>query len=91
MAKTISWAALVAAIFISGVNIGYHVQKDRTAEKEAEALAMCQRATHGTAFVSYRFGSYHCFYRLAKWPHRVAYSILVMNEDDVELLAKEPK
>ena len=84
MAKAITYAALVAALFISGVNIGYHVQKDRDAEAEAKALAMCERSTTGTAFVSYRFGVYHCFYRYAKWPHRVAHSILVMG-DDIDL------
>ena len=44
-----------------------------------KAMSMCDRTGYGTAFVSYRDGAWHCFWRSSEYPYRVKFATLVIN------------
>lgn len=68
------------AAFAAGIYIGSLTVKESHAALHSKALAVCDRPGYGTAFVSYRFGTWHCFYRHSEYPYRVKYATIVLND-----------
>ena len=81
MVKAFAIGTIVAtAALAAGISIGSATVKSNYEELHSKALYLCDRPGYGTAFVSYRFGTWHCFYRHSEYPYRVKYATIVMNE-----------
>jgi hypothetical protein len=81
VAKALSWAIVGAALLLGTYQIGRQIERVTYEKTYAKALSVCDRPGYGTAFVSYRFDTWHCFYRHSEYPYRVKYATIVLNED----------
>ena len=78
MVKTASWASVATALFCIGVWLGVNYEIDRHKSVYLKAMQLCERPAYGTAYVSYRNGGWHCFYRGSQYPYRISFSTLVL-------------